>query len=66
MTHAHHPCCLAQPQALNEQTFEGIQLAAPKVADPAVVRLLIAGKHPESQILVAGTLDLRDDTVPTQ
>jgi hypothetical protein len=32
-----------------------------------VVRLLVAGQHPEGQILVAGPLDLgREETMPTQ
>ena len=58
MPQAHHPCLLAQPQDLNKQTLEGIKVAAPELTDPAVVRLLIAGEHPERQILVAGPLDL--------
>ena len=35
MPQAHHPCFLAQPQNLNEQPFEGNQIAAPEIADPA-------------------------------
>jgi hypothetical protein len=66
MTQAHHPGLLAQPQDLNEQILEGIEVAAPELADAAVVRLLIPGQHPEGQILVAGRSILRDDTVPTQ
>ncbi len=55
---AHHAGLVAQPQDLNEQTLEGIEVAAPELADPAVVRLLVAGQHPEGQVLVAGSLDL--------
>ena len=55
---AHHAGLLAQPQDLNKQTFERIEVAAAEVADPAVVRLLITGEHPEGQILVAGALNL--------
>jgi len=58
MAKAHHPRFLAQPQDLNEQALEGLEVAAAEFADPAVVRLLIAGEHPESQILVAGAFDL--------
>ena len=56
---AHHAGLLAQPQDLNKQTFESIKVAATEVADPAVVLLLIAGEHTESQILIAGPIDLR-------
>jgi len=66
MAQAHHPGLLAQPQDLNVATgfraavqiLESTEVAAPELADPAVVRLLIAGQHPECQILVAGALDL--------
>ncbi|MFM9101068.1 MAG: hypothetical protein ACKOPS_06895 [Cyanobium sp.] len=69
MTQAHHPGLLAQPQDLNEQILEGIEVAAPELTDAAVVRLLIPGQHPATwpqasvaeplgQILVAGPLDL--------
>jgi len=53
-----HPGLLAQPQDLNKQILEGIEVAAPELADSAVVRLLIPGQHPEGQVLVAGPLDL--------
>jgi len=55
---ARQPGHLAQPQDLNEQTLEGIKVAAPEFADPAVVRMLNPGEHPEGQVLVASPLDL--------
>ena len=58
MAQADHASLLAQPQGLNKQTLEGVKVAATELADPAVVRLLIAGEHAKSQILVAGPLDL--------
>jgi hypothetical protein len=58
MAQAHHPLLLAQPKDLHKQALEGIEVAAAELADPAVVGLLVAGQHPEGQILVAGTLDL--------
>ena len=58
MPQTHHPCLLAQPQNLNEQALEGIEIAAPEIADPAVIRLLITGEDPKGQILVAGALNL--------
>ena len=58
MPKAHHPGLLAQPQDLNKPALEGIQMAAAEIADPAVVRLLMAGGHSECQILVAASLDL--------
>ena len=41
MAQAHHPGLLAQPQDLNKQILEGIEVAAPELTDPAVVRLLM-------------------------
>ena len=41
MPKAHHAGLLAQPQDLNKQTFEGIQIAAPELGDPAVVLLMV-------------------------
>jgi len=58
MAQAHHPRLMAQPQDLHKQALEGIEVAAPVLADPAVVRLLVTGQHPEGQVLVAGALDL--------
>ena len=63
MAQTHHACLLARPQDLNKQIFQRIEVAAAELADAAVVRLLVAGQHPEGQILVAGPLDHpgRDD-----
>jgi hypothetical protein len=36
---------------------QGLKVAADELTDPAVVRLLVGGEHPEGQILVAGPLD---------
>ena len=58
MAQAHHPGFLAEPQDLHKQRAQGLQVAAAELTDPAVVRLLVAGEHPEGQILVAGPLDL--------
>jgi len=58
MAKAHHPRFLAQPQDLNKQTLEGIEIAPTEVTDPAVIRLLVTGQYPEGQILVTGPLDL--------
>jgi hypothetical protein len=58
MTQAHHPRELTQPQNLNEKTFQSIKAAAAKLADGAVVLLLVTGQHPEGQVLIAGTLNL--------
>jgi hypothetical protein len=57
MAQAHHPSLLAQPQDLHEQIAQRIEVAAPEFTDPTVVRLLVAGQHPECQVLVAGPLD---------
>ncbi len=58
MAQADNPRLLAQPQDLHKQTLEGIEVAAPELTDTAVIGLLVAGHHPEGQILVAGTFDL--------
>jgi len=58
MAQAHHVGLLAQPEDLNEQTLEGVEITAAELTDPALVRLLVAGQHPEGQILGAGPLDL--------
>jgi hypothetical protein len=58
MAKAHHPRLLAQRQDLHEQDLEGIKVAAPKLTDPSVVRLLVAGQHEEGQVLAAGLFDL--------
>jgi hypothetical protein len=58
---AHHAGLLAQLQDLNEQTAQSIKVAtaeftvAAGFCEPvaAVVRLLVTGQHPESQVLVA-------------
>ena len=57
MAQAHHPSLLAQPQDLHKQITQGLKVAAPEFTDSAVVRLLVAAQHPESQVLVAGPLD---------
>jgi hypothetical protein len=58
MAQAHHAGLLAEPQDLHEKLAEGVQVPAAELTDPAVVRLLVTGQHPESQILVAGALNL--------
>ena len=55
---AHHAGFLAEPQDLHKQITERLEVAAAELTDPAVVRLLVAGQHPEGQVLVAGPLDL--------
>jgi hypothetical protein len=63
MAQAHHAALLAEAQDLHKQLAQGLKVAAAELIDPGVVRLLVAGQHPESQILVAGALDPtgRDD-----
>ena len=39
MTQADHAGLLTQPQDLDKQAFESIEVAAPKLADPGVIRL---------------------------
>jgi hypothetical protein len=58
MAQAHHAGLLAQAQDLNEHTLEGIEVAAPELTDPAVVRLRVPCQHPEGQILVTGPFTL--------
>ena len=58
MTQADHPGLLAEAEDLNKQILEGIKIAAAKLTDAAVVRLLVAGEHPAGQILITGPLDL--------
>ena len=58
LAQAHQPCLLAQPEHLNKQAGQGGQVLATKVADAAVVRLLVAGQHTEGGVLPAGLLDL--------
>ena len=58
MAQAHHAGNLAEPQDLNKQTLERIKVAAAKITDPAVVRLLVTVQHQEGQVLVTGSLDL--------
>ena len=48
---------LAEPQDLQKQLAQGLQVAATQLTDAAVVRLLVGREHPEAQILVAGPLD---------
>ena len=55
---AHQPCPLAQPQYLNEQDGQSTQVTPAKVADAAVVRLLVPGQHAEGGVFPAGLLDL--------
>ena len=57
MAQAHHPRLLAEAQHLDKQLLQCFQVAAAELTDAAVVRLLIAAQHPESSVLVAGTLD---------
>jgi hypothetical protein len=49
---------LAKAQHLNKQAGQGIQVPAAEIADAAVVRLLVAGEHPEGGVFPAGLLDL--------
>jgi hypothetical protein len=58
MAQAHHNGFLAEAQDLNEQTIEGIEVAAPELTDAAVVRLLVGGEHPECGAFPTGLLDL--------
>ena len=58
MTQAHHPGLLAEAEVLNKQILEGIKVAAAKLTDAAVVRLLVGCQHPAGQILITGPLDL--------
>ena len=55
---AHDPRLLAEPQDLNKQTAEGIEVAEARVADPALIRLLVARQHLKGHILVSGSLNL--------
>ena len=57
MTQAHHAGLLAEPQNLHNQPTERLEVAAAELTDPAVIWLLVAGEHPERQILVTGPLD---------
>lgn len=57
MAQAHHVGLLAQPQDLSQQILEGVKLASAELADPAEVRLLVAGQHAKFQVLVASPLD---------
>jgi hypothetical protein len=52
------PAFWQEPQELNEQTAEGIEVAEAKVADPAEIQLLVPRQHPKRQILVTGPIDL--------
>ncbi len=54
---AHQPRLLIEPQHLHKQARQGIEMNESEITDPAVVKLLVAGEHSESQILVAGPLD---------
>jgi hypothetical protein len=58
MAQAHHARLLAEPQDLNEQVAQRVEVAAPELTDSAVVWLLVAREHPEGQILVTGPLNL--------
>ena len=49
---------LAKPQDLDKQIAQRVEIAVAELTDPAVVRLLVTGQHPERQVLVAGPLDL--------
>jgi hypothetical protein len=55
---AHHAGFLAEPQDLHKQITERLKVATAELTDAGVVRLLVAGQHPEGQVLVAGPLDL--------
>jgi len=54
---AHQTSLLAQPQNLHKQSRQRIEMNEAEIAEPAVVRLLVAGEHPEGGILPAGPLD---------
>jgi len=41
-----------------DKAGQGIEVTAPEIADPAVVRLLVAGQDAEGGVLPAGLLDL--------
>lgn len=51
-------CCLTEPQDLNEQIAERVEIAVAEVTDAAVVLLLVTGPYPERQVLMGGTLEL--------
>jgi hypothetical protein len=57
MAKAHHAGLLAEAQDLHKQLAQRLRIATAELTDPAVVRLLVAGQHPEGQILVAGPLN---------
>ena len=57
MAEAHHAGLLAQAQHLHEWITQRVEVAAPELTDAAVIRLLVASRHTEGQILVAGPLD---------
>jgi hypothetical protein len=54
---AHQARLLAQPQHLHKQARQCIEMNEAEITDPAVIRLLVAGEHPEGGILPAGPLD---------
>jgi len=58
MAQAHQPRLLTHLEHLDKQSGQGSQVTAAEIADPAVVRLLVAGQHPEGGVLPAGLLDL--------
>ncbi|MCP9779107.1 MULTISPECIES: hypothetical protein [Cyanobium] len=53
---AHQPCLLAQPQDLNKEPSQSTKATAAQVANPAVVRMLIAGENAKFGIFPAGLL----------
>ena len=46
------------------EVAQHLKVAAAELTDPAVVRLLVAGHHPESKILVLGPFNLREENGP--
>jgi hypothetical protein len=66
MTQAYHPGLLAEQQDLNKQVFQRNEIAAPEFTDAAVIQRLVASEDPKGQILSTGSLDLREETMPTQ
>ncbi len=58
LAQAHQPSFLADLEDLDQQFSQGAQMVAAKLTDAAVVRLLVAGEHPEGGVFPAGLLDL--------
>lgn len=58
LTQAHPPRLPAEPQHLNKQPGQDIQVPAAAVTDPAVVRLLIAAQHAGGGVFPTGLFNL--------